>query len=414
MEDGDLFGLIQAKVWRSKFSPSPELPEEEYRRKPFIFDIETHIWDGRHRSRVPLLDDFLRGVELRAAWYRMEKEYDLTHITLDRYMRELYVESECDMAFVCSLQSFGVRKPEAERYIAEPEDAAAAQKAYPHRNIAAGLIAPVIAGDEGIEYIEYQVRKLGIRVWSETYNYVRRPNAPRGQRVVNWRYDDEKRVYPILEKLVELDAPILCLSGPRPGDGRYDWSDVDIAAKNFPELTFIIYHFGGIYYKSAAHAAASNKNVFIGWNVKHDPLRSVPERYIERFGEIFAITGSEKIVWGTDWPATGYMQFQIEMCKAFQFPKEMRSKYALPELTEKDKRRMFGLNMAEVLKKHGFIESLEGHLKKIREDEFSREAARILPTLKAKYKKLLIDLHPWWRDREHWMIWKYEEGLSFQ
>lgn len=413
MEDSELFGLIQAKVWKAKITPPPKLPEEEYLKKPFIFDIETHVWDGRHRSRVPLLDAFLNGVELRAAWYRMETKCDLTYVPLDLYMREMYAESECDMAFTCSLQSFGVRKLEAERYIAEPEDVATAQKKYPHRNIAAGLIAPVIAGDEGIEYIEDQVRRLGIRVWAETYNYVQRPNAPRGQRIVNWRYDDEKRVYPVLEKLVELNAPILCLSGPRPADGRCDWCDIHVAAKNFPELTFIIYHFGGIYYKSAAQAAAANKNVYIGWNVKHDPLRSVPELYIERFGEIFAVAGPEKIVWGTDYPATGHTQFQIEACKAFQFPKEMRMKHAWPELTEDDKRKMFGLNMVEILRKHGFIENLEEQRKKIMNDEFSRQAAHTLPALKAKYKKLLTQLHPWWRDPEHWMTWRYEEEEAF-
>lgn len=407
MEEGDLFGIAQARAWKEKFFPSPRLPKEEYNQKPFIFDIETHIWNGRHRIRVPWIDDFLKGVELRVAWYRMEPKVDLTHITLERYVQEIYVESECDMAFTCSLQAFGVRKLEAERYIAEPEDVAIAQKAYPNRNIAAGLIAPVIAGDEGVESIEYQVKKLGIRVWSETYNFVQRPSAPREQRVTYWRYDD-KRVYPVLEKLVELNAPILCLSGPRPADGRCDWADIHIVARSFPELTFIIYHFGGIHYKSAAHAAAANKNVYIGWNVKHDPLRSVPERYLERFAEIYAITGPDKMVWGTDWPATGYMQFQIEACKALQFPKEIRARYALPELTEDDKRKMLGINMVGVLKKHGFIESLEDQRKKIRDDEFSQKAAKVLPGIKAKFKRILLESHSFWKKPEHWMIWEYE------
>ena len=67
-----------------------------------------------------------------------------------------------------------------------------------------------------------------------------------------WRMDDEKLVYPFYEKMVKAGYDIVCVhKGLCPAVGRGRWpnltpyatvDDVGKAAKDWPQINFIIYH----------------------------------------------------------------------------------------------------------------------------------------------------------------------------
>ncbi len=63
--------------------------------------------------------------------------------------------------------------------------------------------------------------------------------------------------------------------------------------------------------------------------------------------------GEDRIVFGSDSVWYGSPQWQIEAFWRFQIPAELREKYGYPELTEKAKRKILGLNSAKLYGNQG-------------------------------------------------------------
>jgi hypothetical protein len=60
--------------------------------------------------------------------------------------------------------------------------------------------------------------------------------------------------------------------------------------------------------------------------------------------------GSRNILWGTDSIWWGSPQWLIDAFKVLQIPASLQEEFGYPELTEKDKKRIFGLNAARLYK----------------------------------------------------------------
>lgn len=58
--------------------------------------------------------------------------------------------------------------------------------------------------------------------------------------------------------------------------------------------------------------------------------------------------GEDRIVFGSDSVWYGSPQWQIEALWRFQIPEELRKKWGYPELTERAKRKILGLNSAKL------------------------------------------------------------------
>jgi len=67
-------------------------------------------------------------------------------------------------------------------------------------------------------------------------------------------------------------------------------------------------------------------------------------------GSLLAVLGSERIVWGTDSIWWGSPQWQIDAFKVLTIPPAMQEEFGYPPLTERDKRRILGLNAAHLYK----------------------------------------------------------------
>jgi len=75
-------------------------------------------------------------------------------------------------------------------------------------------------------------------------------------------------------------------------------------------------------------------------------------------GQGLRFFGEDRIVFGSDSVWYGAPQWQIEALWRFQIPEQLRKKYAYPELTERAKRKIFGLNNARL---YG-IKNVDGRL----------------------------------------------------
>jgi hypothetical protein len=199
-----------------------------------------------------------------------------------------------------------------------------------------------------------------------------------------WRMDDEKLVYPFYERIVKAGHDIVCVHKglyPPSVEQRFPHltpyaavDDVGKAAKDWPQIRFVIYHsayrwVGG----SPADAWAEfERTGRIAWT---SDLADIPAKFgvsnvYGDLGQLFAMTavveprlcaalmgilikglGADHVVWGTDALWTGAPQWQIEGLRRLEIPEAMRRKYGFAELGPADspvKRAIFGETSAKM------------------------------------------------------------------
>jgi predicted TIM-barrel fold metal-dependent hydrolase len=184
-----------------------------------------------------------------------------------------------------------------------------------------------------------------------------------------FRLDDEKLMYPFYERAAKSGIKNVCihkgLFAPAteekfPRLRPYaDVGDVGRAAKDWPQLNFLIYHsayrwVGG---KPADGMAEFDRTGRSSWT---SDLAEIPEKYgvtniYGDLGQLFAWTavaeprlaaalmgmlvkglGVEHVLWGTDALWTGAPQWQIEGLRRLEIPEDMQKKYGFAPLGPAD------------------------------------------------------------------------------
>ncbi len=197
-----------------------------------------------------------------------------------------------------------------------------------------------------------------------------------------WRLDDEKLVYPFYEKAVKAGINTICIhKGLMPADYEKSWAgvwryntpwDIGQAAKDWPQINFVIYH-GGLRAFLESPDADLAKFERTGEILWASELARIPEKYgvnnvYAEMGTSFANSatanprfaaavlgtwikglGDDHVVWGTDSVLYGSPQWQIEALRRLEIPKEMQRKHGFRPLGPADgvvKNKIFGLNSA--------------------------------------------------------------------
>jgi predicted TIM-barrel fold metal-dependent hydrolase len=199
-----------------------------------------------------------------------------------------------------------------------------------------------------------------------------------------WRMDDEKLVYPFYEKIVKAGHDIVCVHKglyPPSVEQRFPHltpyaavDDVGKAAKDWPQIRFVIYHsayrwVGG---KPEEAWAEFERTGRIAWT---SDLADIPAKHgvanvYGDLGQLFAMTavveprlcaalmgilikglGTDHVVWGTDALWTGAPQWQIEGLRRLEIPEAIARKHGFAELGPADgpvKRAIFGETSAKM------------------------------------------------------------------
>jgi len=199
--------------------------------------------------------------------------------------------------------------------------------------------------------------------------------------------DDEKVTYPFYEKILKAGNNIVCVHKglfPPSVEQQFphllqfsDVRDVGKAAKDWPQINFVIYHSayrfagGG---KAEEALAQFDQTGRVEWT---SDLAEIPAQYgvtnvYGDLGQIFAQTtvvqprlaaalmgmlvkglGADHVVWGTDAIWTGSPQWQIEALRRLEIPDEMQKKHGFAPLGPADgpvKTAIFGGNSAKMYK----------------------------------------------------------------
>lgn len=355
---GRFFDVDPAEAWEAA-AVSERLPRGE-----FVFDVQTHhVVPGhqlrermRRRETARRIDPLLRG----------RGEARMEELLLENYIKEIFLDSDTSVAVISGVPS------ESDRTNMLPPDKMVATRelvnrlAASRRVVSHGLIAPNRNGDTF--EMEWQAHKLKIEAWK---GYTGQPMG--GQRR-QWTVDDEYVAYPMLELSRRLRVRNICLHKgfPFPGTGVDAWHprDIEKAARDFPDLNFIVYHSGLKDFGEAAHVDLSRRDARVDWVTDLCEIRQRNPKLTNIYAELggtFGMTaitspplcghilgmliqsfGADHVLWGTDSIWWGSPQWQIEAFRRFEMPERLMQTFGYAPLTPEVKAKILGLNAAAV------------------------------------------------------------------
>ncbi len=143
--------------------------------------------------------------------------------------------------------------------------------------------------------------------------------------------------------------------------------DVGRAATANPDLTFLVYHSGfqpgvkegaydpegqGVDRLVRAHREAGLRrnqgNLYAELGACWRYFMGRPDEAAHVLGKLLATFGERRILWGTDCIWFGSPQDQIQAFRAFEISPDYQERFGYPALNPEAKRRILGLNAAEV------------------------------------------------------------------
>jgi len=167
-------------------------------------------------------------------------------------------------------------------------------------------------------------------------------------------YMNDPDIWPFYEKAQELDIALDIHTGfswVPPGKSKYSLPiQLDDVARDFPELKLLAFHMGYPYCDDLNMVAMGHPNVYLCLSLLVPWALSAPRKFAKILGEAIRFAGVDKIIWGTDYAGFA-MQFKwaVEGVRDFQFPQDMQEGYGYPALTDEDRRKIFGENLAGLL-----------------------------------------------------------------
>jgi predicted TIM-barrel fold metal-dependent hydrolase len=289
-----------------------------------------------------------------------EGEQTIADLKFANYMKEVYMDSDTKVAllsnspsevpqdwFIPQAQVFATRKA--------VNDKAGTRRMLAHFTFTPGFPGWLDQVDEAVERFKPDSWK-GYSVGDNTHKELARHP---------WHADDEKLMYPFYEKIAKTGIKNVCihkgLFAPSvekafPNLRPYaDVSDIGKAAKDWPQLNFLVYH-SAYRWVGAPPADAMAEFDKTGRSSWTSDLAEIPEKYgvtnvYGDLGQIFAWTavaeprlaaalmgtlikglGPERVVWGTDAVWTGAPQWQIEGLRRLEIPDDMQQKYEFKPL----------------------------------------------------------------------------------
>jgi len=338
----------------------PAATREMWPKKEFILDLQTH--HVKDSMPGPLGFRTLTGkYNLNPALAGVKPGPDSLHRA--NYVKEIFFDSDTVMACI-SGAAIGPPKT----WVLPSEEMADTRNfvnelAGSRRMLCHGLGTP--NSPAWIDDAERQVKELKIDAWKF---YTGDPAGP-------WRHDDEKVAYPFYERSRKLGVKNICthkgLPIPGPGKDYFRPDDIIRAAKDWPDLNWIIFHSGMQHMMTQVPAGESGIDADgnIPWTtefcrqLRESGVRNVylelgavfghsvvthPEVCGHLLGQVIAAVGTDHVIWGTDSIWWGSPQWQIEAFRRFQIPETLQAKFGYKPISAGDRELIFGLNSARL------------------------------------------------------------------
>lgn len=349
----------------------------------FIFDVQVHFVHDDYPSPKGLLSLRKKAREWNP---QLKGDQELNDILFENFYREVFEQSDTSMA-VLTNAPFDEKK----KWFLTNEQALDARETVNRMAGKRALLAHAVFTPGQPGWMDELMKSLAMKpdAW-KGYTL----GDPMGTSKYTWRLNDEKLVYPAFELMEKAGIRNVCIhKGLLPprifrltmsrDETKYAGADdIGPAAKDWPDLNFIIYH-SAIEKLLPGDGDVNDfrKSGRIDWVTD---LAEIPEKYgvknvYAELGAVFATTaiahpelcagilgtlvkglGADHICWGTDSIWYGSPQWQIEAMRRIEIPEEMRKKYGFQALGAADgpvKKAIFGGNSAKL---YGIRESGAG------------------------------------------------------
>ena len=172
-----------------------------------------------------------------------------------------------------------------------------------------------------------------------------------------------------IEKARQLGVKVICIHKGLPlGRSSYEHSqckDIGVVARQYPDMSFIVYHSGYVAGRSETayrdgndgvdtlvkslldNEVQPNSNVYAELGSTWRYLMREPDDAAHVLGKLVRYCGEDNVLWGTDSIWYGSPQDQIQAFRTFQIAPGLREAHGYPELTTAVKAKVFGLNAAK-------------------------------------------------------------------
>jgi predicted TIM-barrel fold metal-dependent hydrolase len=341
----------------------------------FIFDVQTHFVrdDFEHKELLDL------GKFAGEHWNPKMKEegMSLARYKFQNYVKEVYYDSDTNLALLS-----GAPFDDPTWWLLSNEQIVKAREiindfAGSRRLLAHTVITPKQPG--WMEEVDKAIAVYKPDSW-KSYTI----GDPLSPSKYPWRLDDEQVMYPFYEKSVKAGINTICIhKGLLPPDyeksfaGVWEYAtawDVGKAAKDWPQMNFVIYHSAlrpflelpdqawGEFEASGRIKWASDlaelpqkfgvTNVYaeLGTSFANSAVAH-PKFSAALVGTLIKGLGVDHVIWGTDSVWYGSPQWQIEAMRRLEIPEDMQKKYGFAPLggaNSATKQMIFGANAARL------------------------------------------------------------------
>lgn len=342
----------------------------------FIFDVQTHYvgtqydpTDAEAKRKGAVVKQALLALRRRVREAGLNPKLAGDRGTIDdlsweNFIKEVFLDSETSIGLISTPPG-----PYPQEAVVPPSEMAHIRDevnrvAGSQRMLAHGLVTPQL-GAADLEFMVMQAETLKVDAW-KCYTGSCPKGFDRG-----WWMDDEKIAYPMLEQARKLNVRNVCVHKGLPLGPVADYNhprDLIKAAKDFPDLHFLVYHSGfrGTSFVEEEFAKTGQipwtsefcrmkkvepgiQNIYMELGSTFGQLVTThPAICAHLLGEIINAFGVDHVLWGTDSIWYGTPQWQIEAFRRFQVPDQLIEKHGYPSLTREVKGKIFGLNAARV------------------------------------------------------------------
>jgi hypothetical protein len=369
---GPIFGVSRAEA------QTPEQADERAKKLSgqFIMDMHTHFL--RTGTNIKTFINQRNAVG-KAGWNKAlaEKEQTIEDLMFQNYLKEIYLDSDTKVACISGAPSevpadwFLTNEMKAQAR-ASVNAIAGTKRMFSHAIFTPGY-------DGWMEQVDKAIAELKP---DSMKGYTIGDNTNKDMSKHPWRLDDGKLVYPAYEKFLKAGLKNVCIHKglfPPSVEKQFphllaysDVRDVAKAAKDWPQLNFIIYH--GAYRNGPAKEAFADfeRTGRVEWvsDLADIPAKAGVKNVYADVGQLFAQTtiaeprlsavmmgilvkglGADHVNWGTDAIWTGAPQWQIEALRRLEIPEELQKKYGFAPLGPADgkvKNAIFGGNNARL------------------------------------------------------------------
>lgn len=345
----------------------PAAFREKWPKDEFILDLQTHHTDLTRKwydesPEAESAKKLFRTIDPAHTFAEHLENWNRVH-----YVREIFGNSDTVMACLS-----GVPSRDWTKNPLPPEQIAATRRyvndlAGSQRLLAHGLVRPNLGKSE-LEAMERQAKELKVDAWKF--------HTGEELGTEHWRLDDERVAYPFWELTRRLGIKNICVHKGLPlgvfNEQGCRPDDVEKAARDWPDLNFIIFHSGFRGFGAAARGTGVAmpfpegptdpqeipwvsdllrvvkrnprlKNIYFELgNTFNQASMYAPVVGMHLLGQLLQVVGQDRILWGTDSVWTGSPQSQIVRLRRFEIHASLIERYQYAPLTDEIRAKFLG------------------------------------------------------------------------